>query len=67
MTPDTINDLRRRILAGEDIPPAELAEAILALRTARTGATIARAERAAAKASPIDLSSLFPPSKEPLP
>ena len=60
-----LNDYRKRILAGEDIPTAEYAEIIRAYRNQRGVAvetaapkTKARAE-AAAKAAPMDLGTLM--------
>jgi hypothetical protein len=39
LSPQQLNDLRSRVLAGETIPPEELAEAIKQLRGARTTAS----------------------------
>jgi hypothetical protein len=39
MTPQALNDLRSRVLAGETVPAEELAQALSALRGNRTSAS----------------------------
>jgi hypothetical protein len=58
--PQTINDYRRRILAGEDISPEELNRAVSMFRSNRNTAVVAKAEARASKA-PLDIASLFAP------
>ena len=58
--PQTINDYRRRILAGEDISPEELNRAVSMFRSSRNTAVVAKAEARAAKA-PLDIAALFAP------
>ena len=63
---ETINDLRKRILAGDEPSKEELAEGIRLLREDRMAAAEASARkpagRAKVKVAPLDLSSLFPPA-----
>lgn len=58
MSPDQINDLRKRVLSNTPVTDAELAEAIKTLRAGRfaaaTAATAAKTKRAAA-APVVDL------------
>ena len=61
LTPQTINDYRRRILAGEEISEAELALAVRSMISARTTTVVEKAEAKAKKNEPIDLASLFTP------
>lgn len=63
---DNLNDLRQRVLAGENIPPEEYAEIIASLRAKRLGdVTISSEKKASAAkakkpaAAPVDLDSLF--------
>jgi hypothetical protein len=65
-TLDSINDLRGRILAGEEIPQAELAAALTKYRSFRehkaTAAQVAKEEKAVKKAGaalPPDLLNLL--------
>lgn len=60
-----LNDCRKRILAGEDISPAEYQNIIRSYRASRLGAVTASAPAtkaraaAATKAAPIDLNTLM--------
>ena len=55
----SINDFRRRILAGEDIPAEELAAAVALFRSGRTATVVAKAEAKAKANEPLDLAALF--------
>ncbi len=57
----TINDYRRRILAGEDISAEELAAAVRSIISDRGTRTVAKAEAKAKKNEPIDIAALFAP------
>jgi len=59
MSVELLNDLRRMILAGEDVSDDELARAVETLRSSRNGAVVAKAEAKAKKAAPIDIAALF--------
>jgi 3-dehydroquinate dehydratase len=60
-----LDDLRRRVLLGEEVSKAELIQAIRHLREGRRQATVKREEKRtakaakASKAATIDLESLF--------
>ena len=62
---DQLNDYRKRILAGEDIPVAEYEEIIRTYRLSRGSAVEAAAPKvkakaeAKAKAAPMDLATLM--------
>lgn len=62
---EQLNDYRKRILAGEDIPVAEYEEIIRSYRNSRGTAVEAAAPKtkakaaAAAKAAPMDLATLM--------
>lgn len=62
---EQLNDYRKRILAGEEIPVEEYQQIILAYRNSRGAAVEAAAPKvkakaaAAAKAAPMDLSTLM--------
>ena len=64
-TPEQINDLRKRVLAGEDVSPDEYREIIQAYRAQRLGAVTASAPKTTApaasakSAAPIDLNALM--------
>ena len=50
-TPEQINDLRKRVLAGEDVSPDEYREIIQAYRAQRLGAVTASAPKTVARAA----------------
>ena len=62
---EQLNDYRKRILAGEDIPTEEYVQIIRAYRNSRGAAVEAAAPKikakaaTAAKAAPMDLSTLM--------
>ena len=59
---ERLNDLRQRVLAGEDVTIEEYTEIIQSLRAKRNGDLVASAEKKAAtkaKAAPIDLDALL--------
>lgn len=59
---ERLNDLRQRVLAGEDISIAEYTEIIQSLRAKRHGDVTASAEKKASaktKAAPVDLDTLL--------
>ena len=62
---DQLNDYRKRILAGEDIPVAEYEEIIRTYRASRGASVEAAAPKvkakaeAKAKATPMDLATLM--------
>lgn len=60
MNDTQINDLRRRVLAGEQVSNDELKAALAAIRTKRKEATVSVAARATPKvaAKPVDLQAL---------
>lgn len=64
-TAEELNDLRKRVLAGEEFPAEEYRKIIQAYRANRLGAVTAAAPKtkakaaASAKATPQDLSSLM--------
>jgi hypothetical protein len=64
-TAEELNDLRKRVLAGEEFPAAEYRKIIAAYRANRLGAVAASAPKtkakaaASAKAAPVDLSTLL--------
>ena len=64
-TAEELNDLRKRVLAGEDFPAEEYRKIIAAYRANRLGAVTAAAPKAkakaaaSAKAAPVDLNSLL--------
>ena len=64
-TPEQINYLRKRVLAGEDVSPDEYREIIQAYRAQRLGAVTASAPKTIARAAsaksaaPIDLNALM--------
>ena len=64
-TAEELNDLRKRVLAGEDFPAEEYRKIIAAYRANRLGAVAAAAPKAVAratskaKAAPVDLSTLL--------
>jgi predicted DNA-binding protein (UPF0278 family) len=54
MTPEQINDLRQRVIRGEQVSEDELREAIAALRNNRfaaNNAAVAKAEKRSAKSA----------------
>ncbi len=65
ITAEELNDLRRRVLSGEEFPAAEYSRIIAAYRAHRMGAVAAAAPKAkakaasAAKAAPVDLNTLL--------
>jgi hypothetical protein len=64
-TADELNDLRKRVLAGEEFPAEEYRKIIQAYRANRMGAVAAAAPKAkakaasSAKATPQDLATLM--------
>lgn len=62
---DKLNDLRQRVLAGEELSTEQYTQVIQAYRAQRLGAVSAGAEKtkakaaSAAKAAPVDLSVLM--------
>lgn len=59
-----LNDLRAKVLAGEEVTTQELSEALAALRTQRASSMTKKIEKAEKKSSAaalatVDLSSLF--------
>lgn len=61
---ERLNDLRQRVLAGEDVSTDEYKEIIQSLRSKRTGDITASAEKKATKAkaekaAPVDLDTLL--------
>ena len=63
-----LDDLRRRVLLGEEVSKAELIQAIRHLRDGRRSLVekreekrVAKAAKASAKHTPVDLDSLFGP------
>lgn len=64
-TADELNDLRKRVLAGEEFPAEEYRKIIAAYRANRLGAVTAAAPKAKAraeassKAAPVDLNTLL--------
>jgi hypothetical protein len=64
-TAEELNDLRKRVLAGEEFPAEEYRKIIAAYRANRLGAVAAAAPKAVAraaagkKAAPVDLSTLL--------
>lgn len=62
---DKLNDLRQRVLAGEELSTAEYSQVLQAYRAQRLGAGAASAEKtrakvaSAAKAAPVDLNTLM--------
>lgn len=59
---ERLNDLRQKVLAGEDVSIEEYTEIIQSLRAKRNGDLVQSAEKKAkakAKADPIDLDTLF--------
>lgn len=64
MSQPTINDYRRRILAGEDISRDELAKAVELFRSGRASAVVEKAEAKAKKNEPLDIAALFKPKAE---
>ena len=61
MSQPTINDYRRRILAGEEIPFDELARAVEMFRSGRNSTVVEKAEAKAKKNEPLDIAALFAP------
>lgn len=65
VTPEQLNDLRQRVLAGEEFPAEEYRKIIAAYRANRLGAVSAAAPKAKAKAeagkkaAPVDLNALL--------
>lgn len=65
LSPEELNDLRQRVLAGEQFPAEEYKRIIQSYRAQRLGAVTAGAEKTKAKAeaktkaAPADLSTLF--------
>lgn len=59
-TTEQLIDLSHRIRAGEEVSKEELAAAIKALRSDRYGSATAKKAKAKARATPVDLDSLFP-------
>lgn len=59
LSPQSINDYRRRILAGEEISEEELALAVRSVISSRTTAVVEKAEAKAKKNEQLDLASLF--------
>lgn len=64
-TAEELNDLRRRVLSGEEFPADEYRKIIAAYRANRLGAVSAAAPKtkakaaSAAKAAPVDLNALL--------
>jgi hypothetical protein len=59
---ERLNDLRQKVLAGEDVTIEEYTEIIQSLRAKRSGDLVISAEKKAvakAKAQPIDLDALL--------
>lgn len=61
LSPQSINDYRRRILAGEEISEEELSLAVRSVISSRTTSVIEKIEAKAKKNEPLDLASLFAP------
>lgn len=61
MTDEQINDLRRRIDAGEQVPNEEIMAGLAAIRQARVNAPTAKAKKDSTVVPPIkiDLASLM--------
>lgn len=64
-TAEELNDLRKRVLSGEEFPAEEYRKIIAAYRANRLGAVSAAAPKAkakaasSAKAAPVDLNALL--------
>lgn len=58
-----INDLRQKVMAGEDISLEEAAEAVALIRADREPKLTTKADKAV-KAIPIDLNDLFKPKEK---
>lgn len=64
-TVDELNDLRKRVLAGEEFPAEEYREIMISYRAARLAGVSAAAPKAKAKAAsaaaatPVDLQALL--------
>lgn len=59
---ERLNDLRQRVLAGEDVTTEEYTEIIQSLRRKRTGdleVSATKKAEAKAKAQPVDLDALL--------